>query len=62
VLIERLFSYPGIGSLAINAVVARDLPLIQGVVLTFAVLFFIINFCVDAMTLALNPRLRSMSR
>lgn len=62
VLIERLFSYPGIGSLAINAVVARDLPLIQGVVLTFAVLFFVINFCVDAMTLALNPRLRSTSR
>ena len=62
VLIERLFSYPGIGSLAINAVIARDLPLIQGVVLTFAVLFFIINFCVDAMTLALNPRLRSTSR
>lgn len=58
VLIERLFSYPGIGSLAINAVIARDLPLIQGVVLTFAVLFIAINLCVDALTLALNPRLR----
>lgn len=58
VLIERIFSYPGIGSLAINAVVARDLPLIQGVVLTFAVLFIVINLCVDALTLALNPRLR----
>jgi ABC-type dipeptide/oligopeptide/nickel transport system permease component len=59
VLIERLFSYPGIGSLAINAVVARDLPLIQGIVLTFAVLFIAINLGVEALTLALNPRLRS---
>lgn len=62
VLIERLFSYPGIGSLAINAVIARDLPLIQGVVLTFAVLFVVINLVVDALTLALNPRLREAHR
>jgi len=59
VLIERLFSYPGVGSLAINAVVARDLPLIQGIVLTFALLFIGINLAVDGMTLVLNPRLRS---
>lgn len=62
VLIERLFSYPGIGSLAINAVIARDLPLIQGVVLTFAVLFVVINLVVDTLTLALNPRLRESPR
>jgi peptide/nickel transport system permease protein len=58
VLIERLFSYPGIGALAINAVIARDLPLIQGVVLTFAVLFILINLAVEGLTLMLNPRLR----
>jgi ABC-type dipeptide/oligopeptide/nickel transport system permease component len=62
VLIERLFSYPGIGSLAINAVIARDLPLIQGVVLTFALLFIAINLAIDALTLALNPRLRGGHR
>jgi peptide/nickel transport system permease protein len=62
VLIERLFSYPGIGSLAINAVIARDLPLIQGIVLTFAVLFLAINLAVETLTLALNPRLRSLAR
>lgn len=62
VLIERLFSYPGIGSLAINAVIARDLPLIQGLVLTFALLFITINLLVDALTLALNPRLRGAPR
>lgn len=59
VLIERLFSYPGIGSLAISAVVGRDLPLIQAVVLTFAVLFIIINLLVDGLVVLLNPRLRS---
>ncbi len=62
VLIERLFSYPGTGSLAINAVIARDLPLIQGVVLTFAVLFIVINLLVDVLTLMLNPRLRAQHR
>jgi ABC-type dipeptide/oligopeptide/nickel transport system permease component len=58
VLIERLFSYPGIGSLAITAVIGRDLPLIQAVVLTFAVLFISINLAVDTLVVALNPRLR----
>jgi peptide/nickel transport system permease protein len=58
VLIERLFSYPGIGSLAISAVVGRDLPLIQAVVLTFALLFIAINLAVDGLVVLLNPRLR----
>lgn len=57
VLIERLYSYPGIGALAIDAVIARDLPLIQGIVLTFAVLFMLINLLVEGITVWLNPRL-----
>lgn len=61
VLIERLFSYPGLGSLAISAVVGRDLPLIQAVVLTFALLFIAINLAVDLLVVALNPRLRGTS-
>ena len=58
VLIERLFSYPGIGSLAIDAVIGRDLPLIQAIVLTFALLFIAINIVVDMLVVFLNPRLR----
>ena len=58
VLIERLFSYPGLGSLAISAVIGRDLPLIQAVVLTFALLFIAINLAVDGLVVLLNPRLR----
>lgn len=58
VLIERIFGYPGIGNMAIGAVVARDLPLIQGLILTFAALFMIVNLSVDLMYAALNPRIR----
>jgi peptide/nickel transport system permease protein len=58
VIIERLFSYEGLGNLAIEAVINRDLPLIQGIVIVFAVLFTLINLCVDLLYAALNPRLR----
>ena len=58
VITERIFSYPGIGNLAIDAVINRDLPLIQGLVLTFGIIFIIVNMLVDALTVWLNPRLR----
>jgi len=57
VLIERIFSYPGIGNLAIDAVINRDLPMIQGLVLVFALMFIAINLMLDLVTVALNPRL-----
>ena len=58
VLIEYIFSYPGIGNLAIAAVSQRDLPLIQGLVLTFAALFILTNLLVDMAYSVLNPRMR----
>jgi ABC-type dipeptide/oligopeptide/nickel transport system permease component len=58
VLVERIFAYPGIGNMAIGAVIDRDLPLIQGLVLTFALLFIAINLAVDMSYALLNPRLR----
>jgi peptide/nickel transport system permease protein len=58
VIIERIFSYEGLGNLAIDAVINRDLPLIQGIVLVFAVLFVGINLAVDLLYALLNPRLR----
>lgn len=58
IIVERLFSYGGLGNMAIDAVVNRDLPLIQGIVLVFAVLFIAINLGVDALAAVLNPRLR----
>ncbi len=58
VIIERLFSYEGLGNMAIDAVINRDLPLIQGIVILFAVIFTGVNLFVDMMYAALNPRLR----
>ncbi len=56
VLIEKLFGLPGIGGMAIDAVTNRDLPLIQGIVLTFAVLFIVVNLLVDLLNAWLDPR------
>jgi peptide/nickel transport system permease protein len=58
VIIERLFSYEGLGNMAIDAVINRDLPLIQGIVILFAVIFTGVNLAVDLLYAALNPRLR----
>ena len=58
-IIERLFSYEGLGNMAIDAVINRDLPLIQGIVLLFALLFTLVNLFVDMLYVVLNPRLRN---
>jgi peptide/nickel transport system permease protein len=58
VIVERIFSYPGIGQLAIEAVINRDLPLIQGLVLLFGLLFILVNLGVDLLVAAFNPRLQ----
>ncbi len=58
VIVERIFSYPGIGNLAIDAVINRDFPLIQGLVLLFGLIFILINIGVDLTVATLNPRLR----
>ncbi len=58
VIIERLFSYEGLGNMAIDAVINRDLPLIQGIVILFAAIFTAINLIVDLTYASLNPRLR----
>lgn len=58
VIVERIFAYPGIGNLAIDAVINRDFPLIQGLVLLFGLIFILVNVAVDLAVAALNPRLR----
>src|SRR6202158_2731200 len=58
VLVERIFSYEGIGNMAIDAVINRDFPLIQGLILTFAVLFIALNLAIDLLVRLLDPRLR----
>jgi len=58
VIIERLFSYEGLGNMAIDAIINRDLPLIQGIVILFALIFTGVNLAVDMTYAFLNPRLR----
>jgi len=58
VIVEKIFSYPGLGNMAIDAVINRDFPLIQGLVLMFGVIFILINLLVDFAVVAFNPRLR----
>jgi len=56
VVTETVFGWPGIGSLVVNAVYQRDYPVVQGVVLLLAAAFVMINFVVDSLYAALDPR------
>lgn len=56
IIIEQLFAYPGLGRLAFNALLNRDAPLIQGSVLTIAVVFMTSNLVVDLLYAVIDPR------
>lgn len=58
VVVETVFSWPGIGRLAFEAILNRDFPLIQAVVLMMATLFVLINLLVDISYAAVDPRIR----
>jgi peptide/nickel transport system permease protein len=58
VLTEGIFGWPGLGQLAVAAVSQRDLPLIQGIVLSFALLFALVNLLVDLLYGVIDPRIR----
>jgi len=58
-LIEVIFSFPGIGNLMVQAIKNFDLPLIQGVALVFCLMVLVVNFCIDGLYAVLDPRLRT---
>ena len=58
VIIERIFSIPGMGNLMFHAIDTKDLPIIQGVVLLTAVIFVVVNLVVDVGYGVLNPKVR----
>jgi peptide/nickel transport system permease protein len=58
VVTETVFSIPGLGSLTVDAVLNRDFPVIQGLVLFFSVLYVGVNLAVDISYLFLDPRIR----
>lgn len=57
-LIEKVFSIPGIGKLAVDAMSNRDLPLLQGMVVYIALVFVIVNLVVDLSYALIDPRIR----
>ena len=57
-LVEVIYSYPGMGNLMVDAVRNADLPLIQAVGLTYCVVVLLINTLVDSLYVVLNPKLR----
>ena len=58
VVIESVFSWPGTGLLSIEAIRGRDYPVVQAVVILFAVVFLLINYLVDALYALVDPRIR----
>lgn len=58
VLTETIFALPGLGRLAITSVLARDYPMVQGVVLIAAAIFVVANLVVDVLYVYLDPRVR----
>ena len=58
IITENIFAWPGIGRLAVQGVLDRDFPVVEGVVLVTATIFVLINVLVDVMYAALDPRIR----
>ena len=58
VITETVFNLPGIGRVAYQATLHRDLPLILGTTIVITVVFVLINFCIDIFTFWLNPKTR----
>lgn len=59
VVTERVFSWPGIGQLVVDAILNRDYPVVQATVLVTGVLFMTINLIIDLLYAALDPRFRT---
>ena len=58
VITENIFGLPGVGRLAIEAIVGRDYPMIQGTVLLVAVTFVFVNLITDIIYVYVDPRIR----
>jgi peptide/nickel transport system permease protein len=58
VVVEKIFSYPGFGSLLVDALQLRDLPLIEATIMIAASVYIVANLLADVGAILLNPRLR----
>jgi peptide/nickel transport system permease protein len=58
VVVEKLFSWPGIGSLLVDSVLQRDIPAVQGSILVVVLFFLAINMVIDVLYGVIDPRIR----
>ena len=58
VVTETVFNLPGLGRLVVEAVLARDYPVIQGLILLFSFIYIFINLTVDVLYSVFDPRIR----
>jgi len=58
IVIETVFSWPGLGWIAIEAIRSRDFPVVQSVVIIFAIIFIVINLVVDLLYVLVDPTIR----
>ena len=58
VVTESVYAIPGLGRLTVDAVLSRDFPTIQGVILFFSLVYVVVNLLVDLSYVILDPRIR----
>lgn len=58
VIVEQIFALPGIGQLSVTATSQGDIPVVMGLVVTFAVIVIVVNLAIDLAQAALNPKVR----
>ena len=58
VVVETVFAYPGLGKLLVDAVGARDIPLVQITIMIFCATYFLLNLIADLVSILANPRRR----
>jgi peptide/nickel transport system permease protein len=59
VVVESVFSYPGLGKMLVNSIFVRDVPVVEAVTLLAAAVYIIANLVADVLAMLLNPRLRT---
>jgi peptide/nickel transport system permease protein len=58
VVVEKLFSWPGLGSLLVDSVTLRDIPVVQGAILLIVLFFLFANTIVDVLCALIDPRIK----
>ncbi len=58
VVVEKLFAWPGLGSLLVDSVTLRDIPVVQGAILAIVLFFLLVNTLVDVLCAVIDPRIK----